>query len=135
MRIRMESTRGKKSFRKENRNQIDSSRAMIIPMSGARKINIPVCRIMPVFTELIPACAIAAPANPPIRVCEEEDGIPNHQVSRFQIMAAIMPAKISGSVIFSLWTVLDIVEATLKSVKMYKATKLKKPPKELPGRE
>ena len=31
---------------------------------------------------------MAAPANPPIRVCEEEDGIPFHQVTRFQVIAA-----------------------------------------------
>lgn len=29
---------------------------------------------------------MAAPANPPIRVCEEEDGIPFHQVTRFDDM-------------------------------------------------
>ena len=48
------------------------------------------------------ACAIAAPAKPPIRVCEEEDGIPYHHVSKFQNMAAIKPEKITGKVIKSL---------------------------------
>ena len=50
----------------------------------------------------IKACAIAAPAKPPIRVCEEEEGIPYHQVSRFQNMAASNPEKITGKVIKSL---------------------------------
>ena len=48
------------------------------------------------------ACAIAAPAKPPIKVCEEEEGIPYHQVSKFQKMAAIKPEKITGKVIKSL---------------------------------
>ena len=39
---------------------------------------------------------MAAPANPPIRVCEEEDGIPFHQVTRFQVIAAIIPAYLMG---------------------------------------
>ena len=50
----------------------------------------------------ISACAIAAPANPPISVWEEEDGIPYHHVSRFQKIAANKPEKITGSVIKSL---------------------------------
>ena len=48
------------------------------------------------------ACAIAAPAKPPIKVCEEEEGIPYHQVSKFQKIAAIKPEKITGKVIKSL---------------------------------
>ena len=40
-----------------------------------------------------PAWAIAAPANPPINVCEEEEGMPNHQVNKFQHIAAIKPDK------------------------------------------
>ena len=43
----------------------------------------------------LPVCAIAAPARPPINVCEEEEGIPHHQVKRFQIIAAINPEKIT----------------------------------------
>ena len=50
----------------------------------------------------IKACAIAAPAKPPISVCEEEEGIPYHQVSKFQKMAAIKPEKITGKVMKSL---------------------------------
>ena len=38
-----------------------------------------------------PACAIAAPAKPPIKVWDEEDGIPYHHVRRFQQIAAIIP--------------------------------------------
>jgi len=38
---------------------------------------------------------MAAPANPPINVCEDDDGIPFHQVIKFQIIAAIIPARIT----------------------------------------
>ena len=48
------------------------------------------------------ACAIAAPAKPPISVCEEEEGIPYHQVSRFQEIAASKPENITGNVMKSL---------------------------------
>ena len=48
------------------------------------------------------AWAIAAPANPPIKVWDEEDGMPYHQVSKFQNIAAINPEKITGSVMNSL---------------------------------
>lgn len=81
---------------------------------------------------LKPAAAIAAPAKPPISVCEEEEGRPNHQVNKFHIIEAINPDKIimmppvpettSG------FTVLATVLATAWSLKIKKATKLKKPP-------
>jgi hypothetical protein len=45
---------------------------------------------------------MAAPAKPPIRVCDEELGIPYHQVSKFQNIAANNPEKITGKVIKSL---------------------------------
>ena len=73
---------------------------------------------------------MAAPANPPIRVCDEEDGIPFHQVIKFHAMAAITPDKIIGRVINSSTTVLDTVLAIPNPPIMYlaikNATKLKK---------
>ena len=42
-------------------------------------------------------------------------------------MAAMRPAKITGRVMNSVWTVLLMVLATAWSLKMKKATKLKKP--------
>ena len=35
---------------------------------------------------------IAAPTRPPMRACEEDDGRPNHQVMRFQVIAPSRPA-------------------------------------------
>ncbi|MCY1559969.1 hypothetical protein D9M68_970560 [compost metagenome] len=88
-------------------------KAMIIPIRGARKIKAAIWITGPELIELkVPACAMAAPAKPPIRVCEEEEGIPRHQVNRFQVIAAIRPEKITSSVIKSSFTVLAIVLAT-----------------------
>lgn len=58
---------------------------------------------------------MAAPANPPISVCEDEDGMPFHHVTRFQVMAAITPANIIGKVIYCSTTVLDTVLANTES--------------------
>ncbi len=59
-------------------------------------MNITVAQTTPERTASIPKAAIKAPAKPPIKVCEEEDGIPSHQVSRFQAIAESNPAKIMG---------------------------------------
>ena len=82
-------------FLKELKNQSDIIKAISIPMSGANRIKLAVFRIIGEFTALNPPAAIAAPANPPIKVWEEEEGIPSHQVSRFQAIAAISPEKIT----------------------------------------
>src|SRR4051812_29501616 len=68
---------------------------------------------------IAPALAIPAPANPPISVCEELEGIPFHQVSRFQMMEAISPEKTTGSVMNSGFTVLATVSATFNSKIQY----------------
>ncbi len=43
-------------------------------------------------TALPPAAAIVEPITPPISACEELDGIPNSQVTRFQMMPPARPA-------------------------------------------
>src|SRR5574344_1446929 len=72
---------------------------------------------------------MAAPANPPINVCEEEDGIPSHHVAKFHMMAATIPEKITGRVMYASKTVLETVLAMPNSPIRYlaikKATKLK----------
>ncbi|MNK85196.1 hypothetical protein D3C87_1050710 [compost metagenome] len=93
-------------------------------MSGASTINPTITKtpdgISPTlpalyqFTTSIPAWAIAAPAKPPIKVCEELEGIPNHQVNKFQIMAAITPASITVKLISMVLAVLATVSATPK---------------------
>ena len=82
-----------------------------IPMMGAKKINKMVLIMVSASTifaqeKWIPliesAWAMAAPANPPIKVWEEEEGIPYHQVSKFQKIAASKPENITGNVMKSL---------------------------------
>src|ERR1043165_2207984 len=96
-------------FLNELINHTEITNAMIIPTSGARKIKLTVLITGSEFTEAkLPACAIAAPANPPISVCEEDEGIPSHQVSRFHMIAATNPENITGSVMKSGLTVFDM---------------------------
>ena len=78
-----------------------------IPIIGAKKIKYTVFMILSeatispngIYPLTVNACATAAPANPPINVCEEEEGIPYHHVNRFQKIAAMIPAKITSRVI------------------------------------
>ena len=88
---------------------------IIIPIIGASKIKIRV-RLIPPFSDQLmlskPECAMAAPAKPPINVCDEEDGMPYHQVSRFQQMAAITPDKTTTRSYDPAFTVFATVLAT-----------------------
>jgi len=116
---------GPHPFRNELMNQSEMIKAMIIPINGARTMKLTVLiTIGELITLKLPACAMAAPAKPPINVWEDEEGMPDHQVSKFQIIAAISPEKITSSVIKSGFTVLETAPAILCSVKMKKATKL-----------
>src|ERR1035437_1750287 len=45
------------------------------------------------FTACDPAAAKDAPMTPPIRACDELEGIPKYQVSRFQVMPPQSPAN------------------------------------------
>ena len=62
-----------------------------------------------------PAWAIAAPAKPPTKVCDELEGIPKYQVRRFQKMAAMIPARITWSVMALVSTTLAMVSAIFNS--------------------
>src|SRR4051795_903562 len=60
-----------------------------------------------------PAAATAEPTTPPISACEELEGSPNHQVTRFQEIAPIKPAKTTvGVTTAALTTSLATVAAT-----------------------
>src|SRR5690606_13713809 len=48
-----------------------------------------------IASKLLPAAASAAPTSPPISACEDEDGSPNHQVIRFQMMPPMSAHRIS----------------------------------------
>src|SRR5262249_33466640 len=49
-------------------------------------------------TAPLPTAAIVAPTMPPIKAWEDDDGTPNHHVTRFHVIAPIKPAKITVSV-------------------------------------
>ena len=86
---------------------------MIIPTRGAKNIKEAVLITgAELIAENVPACAIAAPAKPPISVCDDDEGMPDHHVNKFQIIAAINPEKTTSNVIHSVFTVLAIVFAT-----------------------
>ena len=63
--------------------------------NGARKMKDMVLRIGSELIEANPPNAMAA-GKSPISVWDEEEGIPNHQVTRFQVIAPIRPAKITS---------------------------------------
>ena len=70
------------------------------------------------FTACDPAAAIVAPMTPPMRACEELDGIPKYQVSRFQVMPPHNPASTTVRLISPVLTSpLAMVAATLKDRK------------------
>ena len=107
---------------------------MINPIKGAKKIkaitiNTPEGKFPSVpglyqFTTLKPECAMAAPAKPPIKVCEDEEGIPFHQVIKFQTIAANTPDNITVKLMFSVLAVFATVSAT-PNPNTQKARKLK----------
>src|SRR4051812_20045725 len=60
-----------------------------------------------------PSATNAEPMMPPISACEDDDGSPNHQVTRFQVIAPIRPPKTIVGVMASADTMpLAIVAAT-----------------------
>jgi len=95
-----------------------------IPIIGAITINATIFKTPDKITALNPLPAMAAPARPPTRVCEELDGRPSRQVIMFQIIAAVTAEEIrvrstmSGSI-----TPLPIVVATFRG-KIKNARKL-----------
>src|SRR5690349_21078614 len=61
---------------------------------------------------------------PPISACDDEDGMPNHQVIRFHVMAPMRPAKIAVGVTTPASTIpLATVAATV--IEMKAPTKLR----------
>src|SRR5215831_13339444 len=64
---------------------------------------------------LPPAAAIVDPITPPIRACDELDGMPNSQVRRFQMMPPARPAATTVRVTSAVLTrPLAIVAATAR---------------------
>src|SRR5215217_5980899 len=119
------STRAGVARRNSHRLASMSRNPRAIPSSGDRAMNRIVFSRLAAFRTLKPALATPAPANPPMRACDEEVGSPSHQVRKFQAMAPTSPAKTTASLTTSESTVLPTVLATpVWNTK--KAAKLKK---------
>src|SRR5258708_3849050 len=97
------------------------------PIIGDSTMNSAILVTPAEITAAGPALAMAAPAYPPTSAWDDDDGRPHHQVSRFQMIAPIRPARISDGVTTAGSTIpLPMVLATC-APKIRKATKLKKP--------
>jgi hypothetical protein len=79
-----------------------SSKPSRKPMTGELNMGTMTLRVMP-FTSSAPTPAetMVAPSRPPMSACDEELGMPNHQVSRFQAMAPSSAAATTASVVVS----------------------------------
>src|SRR5579871_397061 len=73
--------------------------AIMKPTMGDNSSDLPTFMAWAQSTPLVAVCAciswlaMPTPMTEPISVCELEEGKPNHQVPRFQIMAAVSSAK------------------------------------------
>ena len=68
-----------------------------MPISGESTMNIEILRMPEPTRPEGPSAGRVAPIMPPARACDEEEGSPQYQVSRFQTMAPISEAKITTS--------------------------------------
>ena len=97
-----------------------------MPSTGDTTMKIAILTTPDVCTTARPPFEIPAPSSPPTSACEELDGMPYHQVMRFQAMAPpSAPTMTASSTIFGSMMPLPTVWATC-SGKTTKAMKLKK---------
>src|SRR5215204_1702767 len=106
------STRAGVDRRKIHRLASMSTNPRAMPNSGDSGMNRMVFSRLPRSNAPKPALATPAPANPPMRACDEEVGRPSHQVRKFQLAAPMSPAKTTASLTTSGSTVLPTVLAT-----------------------
>jgi hypothetical protein len=65
------------------------------PSRGATRMNAATRMIPEPISASTPAFATVAPIRPPISACDELDGMPNDQVTRFQAIAPTSAPKIT----------------------------------------
>src|SRR3954468_7851959 len=65
----------------------NSAEPMTKPSAGEMKMNATVFRMPAGMSAQIPALATPAPTRPPISACDDDEGMPYHQVMMFQEMA------------------------------------------------
>ena len=97
-----------------------------MPSTGDRMMNTAVWVILAQPSTPVPPLLMPAPMRPPMSACDELDGMPYHQVMRFQAIAPTSAAMITVlSTIAGSMIPLPMVLATC-SGKITKAMKLKK---------
>ena len=79
-----------------HRMPIDSATASSMPSIGERMMADEVLISPLAMTTSGPDLASAAPTRPPTSACEDDDGMPNHQVMTFQMMAPDSAPKITA---------------------------------------
>src|SRR5918997_6542847 len=90
--------------------------ATIIASTGATSAGIATFSTIPSpNTALAPSAANAAPTTPPISACDEDEGSPKYQVSRFQAIAPTRPANTIGGVTRSASTIPEAIVAATSS--------------------
>ena len=73
------------------------------PMTGELTMGMRTLLTMPsTLRASTPAATMVAPRSPPMSAWDEELGMPNHQVRRFQAMAPMSAATTTASVVVSL---------------------------------
>ncbi len=60
-----------------------------MPTIGEMKMNATVLRMPAGINAQLPPLATAAPTRPPISACDDDDGMPYHQVRMFQEIAPV----------------------------------------------
>ncbi|MNW51689.1 hypothetical protein D3C74_291810 [compost metagenome] len=92
------------------------SAATPIAITGASSAGIITLDRTPVHrTPFVPTAARTEPTTPPMRACEELDGIPSNQVSRFQVIPPTRPASTTSRVMMFASTIpLAMVAATAR---------------------
>ncbi len=67
------------------------------------------------ITASVPTAAIIAPSTPPMRACDEDEGMLKNQVVRFHVMAPTSPAKTIGTVTRSCSTMPEAIVAATET--------------------
>ncbi len=109
-------------------------------MTGAATAGISTFEVMPLqLTPAVPSAARPAPIRPPKSACDELDGMPNSQVSRFHRMPPMRPAKmivrpidgvivgIRAPVLLSCTFSTEVVTVTATSTERNAPTRLRTP--------
>src|SRR5512135_210130 len=120
------SVRAGEGFIRIQSSATDRASARTRPSSGDRMIAAEVWISPFAMIASQPALASAAPTRPPTRACDEDEGMPNHQVMMFQEMAPHSAPKTTALSMADDATIPEPTVFATCSPKNRNATKLKK---------